>query len=226
MTHTLDGARLKVVRAQAHLKAFNEEAGHYIDTQPYKISTKQEGNVISVEGVITAEPLPARACIIGDFVTNLRASLDTIAWELAMLAGKPLNDGQMKKITFPITIKRARFTDKKWTAKHLENVCGVPAATLSVIESVQPYHAGYQPLDTLDLLVNRDKHRMLLFCALSIESVGRVAVYQGDRLHSIGSGMNFATPAPPLPVKLDVKVDDKPTCLVALKDFPAPPTLT
>lgn len=72
MTHPLDGARLKVVRAKEHLKSFNEDAWRYVSTDPYDVVSKFEGDIICVEGVVTAEPPPALACIVGDFVTNLR----------------------------------------------------------------------------------------------------------------------------------------------------------
>src|SRR5262249_25301187 len=98
----------------------------------------------------------------GDCICNLRASLDYIAWQLAMLAGNSLTEAQKKKITFPIAPDNASFTRANGAADHLERVCGVPAATISVIESVQSYHAGYEPLDHLHVLVNVDKHRLPL----------------------------------------------------------------
>jgi hypothetical protein len=229
MTHPLYGARLKVVRAQEHLKSFNEDAWRYINTEPYQVESKIEGNHICVEGVITAEPPPALACIVGDFVTNLRASLDYIAWELAMLAGNPLTDGQKRKVSFPIASTQANFAKAGGTAEHLRNVCGVPAEAMSVVESVQPYHAGYEPLSALDLLVRTDKHRTLLLCASFVESVGTILIHRGDRLALTAFGMrrmemNLAAPSPPLGPATDysVTMDEKPTIFVSIKDFPSP----
>lgn len=39
MAHPLDGARLKVVRAQEHLESFKEAASVYINKKPYRIDT-------------------------------------------------------------------------------------------------------------------------------------------------------------------------------------------
>jgi hypothetical protein len=232
--HPLDGARLKVVRAQEHLKSFNEEAWRYMSAEPYEIVPKREANNVTIECIITAEPPPRLACIVGDLVTNLRASLDYIAWELAMLAGNPLTEVQQKQIAFPIAPTQVSFTQANGTADRLERVCGVPAATISVIESVQPYHAGYEPLRNLNLLVNRDKHRMLLLCCSVVLENGDLSFFQGSRLcwrtqggiKSIFNldtwGPQFAEGTPPL----NVKVESKPTVLIAIKDFPVPPTPT
>jgi len=231
--HPLDGALLKVIRADQHLKAFEVECGRYIQTKPYKVVSNFEGDVISVEGVITAEPPPSLACIVGDFVTNLRAALDYIAWELAMKAGRNLTDQQRRKVTFPLASNEANFTKADGTAAHLENVCGVPAEAIGVIESVQPYHAGYQSLGSLDLLVRTDKHRALLLCGSFMESAGAIAIYHGSSLAWKASGMtrmemNLAAFSPPRGPASEyrVEVEEEPTLLVALKDFPSPPTLT
>ena len=145
MPNPLDGARLKIARAQEHLEAFNEVGGRYIRTEPYGIVSKVEGDFIHVEGVITVEPPRCLACIVGDFVTNLRASLDYIAWELAMKAGRSLSDSQKRRIAFPIALDKASFSKKDGTAAHLERVCGIPATTIAVIESVQPFDGLYLP---------------------------------------------------------------------------------
>lgn len=233
MAHPLDGARLKIILAQEHLKAFNEEGWRYVSKEPYEVVTKLEGDRIGVEGIITSEPPPGLACIVGDFVTNCRAALDYVAWELvtkAVAAARiTLTDGQKRRVTFPIVSNQATFAKKDGTADHLAKVCGVPPATMSVIESVQPYHAGYEPLDSLDLLVRTDKHRTLLLCGLFMQSAGSISIYRGDKLCWTASGMtrmemslaafgpSFGTAA-----EYNVKVDEKPTVLVSLKDFPSP----
>jgi hypothetical protein len=110
MSHPLDGARLKVVRAQKHLKALYHEIERYIDAEPYDVPVTQIGNLVSAEGVITAEPPPDLACIVGDCVTNLRAALDYVAWELvARFATKPLTGKQERRISFPIVANKSDF---------------------------------------------------------------------------------------------------------------------
>jgi hypothetical protein len=236
MAHALDGARLKVVRAQEHLKSFNEDGWRYMSTEPYQTVLKREGNVVTVECVITAEPPPRLACIVGDCVTNLRAALDYIAWELFLKFGpSTLSESQKRKIVFPICDSHASFTKPNGSAQSLGSVYGLGgAAAFREIENVQPYHAWYESLDTLNLLVNRDKHRMLLLCCSVVFQQGELSFFQGDKpcwrtTGGIGMkfdldawGPKFAAGSPPL----SVKVETKPTVLVALKDFPVPPTTT
>lgn len=96
---------------------------------------------------------------------------------------KPLTDGQERRIAFPIASDHAGFTKTDSTAKHLERVCGVPAAAIGVIESVQPYHAGHEPLGALDQLVKTDKHRTLLLCAGLMQMPGRFPSIAGTSWH-------------------------------------------
>src|SRR5207244_11540 len=129
----------------------------------------------------------------------------------------------------------ASVANPKGSAQWLGSVYGAGgAAAFSVVESVQPYHTGYERLDALNLLVNRDKHRMLLLCCSAVFEQGDLSFFQGDKpcwrtTGGIGFKFNldawgpkFAEGTPPL----NVKVETKPTVLVALKDFPAPPTVT
>jgi hypothetical protein len=224
ITHRLDGARLKVVRAQQHLKSLNEELRRYIDAKPYEITTKRERNNISVEGIITTEPPPLLACIVGDFVTNLRASLDYVTWQLAnRFAPVVLNDRQQRQVAFPIVSEKTNFATANATA-FLRDTCAVSTDALDIIESVQPYNTGYKPIGDLDLLVRTDKHRSLLLCALFMENMGTVSVYHGHELIFTGCGIKLETSAPRFAGfgAINVKVDTEPTILVALKDVPAP----
>lgn len=239
MTHPLDGARLKVVRAKEHLKSFNEEAWRYVNTDPCKVVSKVEGDIVSVEGIVTSQPPPTLACIVGDLVTNCRAALDYIAWELAMRAGRSLSGRQLKRIMFPIATNPTDFAKPDGTAAHLRDVCAIPTPALAVIESVQPYHAGYEPLNALDQLVRVDKHRTLCLCGTFFGDMGNVSVYRGDTLAftTYGTGSEFgmsrlkanlaASGQPPGPTpEYRVEMKGKPTVFISLKDFPSPSQTT
>jgi hypothetical protein len=87
MRHPLDGARLKIVRAQKHLDSLKDEISRYLDTHPYEFPTEHEGNVVAARPAIVSEPPPLElGCIAGDCFSNLRKSLDYIAWELLTLS--------------------------------------------------------------------------------------------------------------------------------------------
>jgi hypothetical protein len=233
MTHPLEGARLKLIRAKEHLRAFDEDGTRYLRTEPYEIVAAREGSILKVECVITAEPPHSLSCIIGDLVTNLRASLDYVAWALVDKHGNmaTLSDGQKRKIAFPITSSRVDFADKNSQATFLKDKCGVPTKAMTVIESVQPYNGGYERMEELKLLVNTDKHQTLLLCASYVLEKGDISYFQGDRLcwHTMGGIQSTfdlsqlgrgLTEGPPI----TVKPESKPTILIGLKDLPQPST--
>jgi hypothetical protein len=162
MADALDGARLKVIRAQKHLDSLKDELRRYEQSKPYGLTVE---NDIHVPGFviptwhITTEPDPYLSTIIGDVLCNLRSALDYVAWQLAAkyvgrtLVGPP--DGR-DRIVFPIVCSRHEFSKSR---KALEGY-QIPATVIDEIESVQPYGGGYHPLWLLSLLVNSDKHRL------------------------------------------------------------------
>jgi hypothetical protein len=93
--------------------------------------------------------------IAGDFIHNLRASLDHIAWELAQIGNK----NPSSEICFPVF---SRDTAKTQTAFEAATK-GIPPEAIEIMESLQPYHGGssYKShnLWRLNKLWNLDKHR-------------------------------------------------------------------
>lgn len=157
MTHPLDGARLKVVRAQEHLRKFKFQVQRYLKSDPKRISIQDnaDGNV-AVTLLKEADPPPPiiLSGLIGDCVSNLRASLDYIAWELASkYSPKPLVPS-VDKVYFPIYDVPQKYSHARLVQYK------VPTAALDIIASVQPYNAGSEPLGHLHAIVNCDKHRL------------------------------------------------------------------
>jgi hypothetical protein len=225
----LNGARLKVVRAQQHLQSLDEEIGRYLDRKPYHVTLDRQGDMAVFRLVTNEDPPPCVSAIIGDCVTNLRAALDYIAWELAAKhAPRPLTETEERQVTFPLlksTSTKADFSGNK-AAAHLMKVCGVPAATMDVIESVQPYHTGYEVLEKLNLLVNHDKHRALLPCIGCIPEAGKITIrHEGGQWNSAGGaliGVQLKTPEPgrPPPPPPEVEMEGEPPIFVAFKEPP------
>ena len=237
MAHPLDGARLKIVRAKQHLESFNEEAFRYVNTKPCKVVSKIEGDYVGIEGVVTSQPPPAFACIVGDFVTNLRAALDYIAWEIAMRrgCGRTLAESKQRKITFPIYETNAKFAGSNSSATFLRDICAVPTEAMDVIESVQPYHAGYESIRRLNDLVRIDKHQTILLCGTYMGDVGNIAIYRNNELawtaYGTGAGFgttrfkgNLAAAGEPTghAAEYRVEMDGEPSVYISLKDFPSP----
>src|SRR4051812_6533280 len=124
MNHPLDGARLKIVRAQEHLDSLKAEIGMYLNEHPHEVFShpktypydSRRGAVhaayysASIQHVLpplTPGVPPLRlSTIIGDCVTNARAALDYIVWELAQRYFKPAFDitdrNDRRIVAFPI----------------------------------------------------------------------------------------------------------------------------
>jgi hypothetical protein len=229
MAHPLDGARLKIVRAHKHLKSLDDEIERYLKTKPYDIVVKREGNLTIAEGVVTVEPPDSTSCIVGDCITNLRAALDYIAWEIVSKVGllATMSDGQKRQIAFPIVDSHADFT-KPNVSPSLQLLRSNQAIPLSVIESVQPFHAGYDPLKSLRDLVNIDKHRMLLLCIGIFECSPTIKVFKDGILTHTGYGRSLTVQhnAPGQPGgtegRVHVEVEGEGTISIALKDVPMP----
>lgn len=185
MNLPLDGSRLKIIRAQEHLDSLQAEIGMYLNEQAYEIFSQPDmslyaerplgyavahramsamsGQVTQVLPRISSAVPPFRlSTIIGDCVTNTRAALDYIVFELAQRFFKPpldLTDNNHRRITsYPIDPKSKDLQSRlDALQKH-----GVPAAAIEEIKATHPQNAGYESLGWLHELVNRDKHRMPL----------------------------------------------------------------
>jgi hypothetical protein len=181
MTNALDGARMKLDRARTHLRCLADEIERYRESRPYGCATKIEGTIASAEAVITAEPPASLSCIIGDCVTNIRASLDYVAWELATKnPPHPLTERQERGIYFPLSADLVSFNGSP-TVALLRGPCAVPAPAMQEIELVQPFQAGFEVLGHLPTLVNEDKHRSLLLAAGFVAGMGKITLNYGNK---------------------------------------------
>ena len=169
--HSLNSARLKIKRANTHINAlkrsimssFNPQ--HAIREQAISQGPLQGFGIINID-IDPSAKVETWGLIIGDVVTNLRASLDHIAWALAMLhvseTGKKLTPGQERSIHFPLYEDPAAETDKQRMVSDLKYI--LPRAR-SEIKRFQPYNKRDWPelnlLRDLNLLANADKHRLV-----------------------------------------------------------------
>ncbi len=185
---------------------------------------------------ITNHPPLQLSAIIGDCVTNVRASLDYIMWELASRYFSPpidITKHHDRNITaFPITnnpkdvghVNRLNcLTNRK-----------IPAAAIAEIKAVQPYNRGYEPLWWLHGLVNGDKHRMPVLTIAEVPSfiygvgpdgsitynggpVGRSVTFKGhvEALDTVTNGGLIET-------KTTMEMDNQITVTVTFQDVTMP----
>jgi hypothetical protein len=149
---------LKLLWAKKHLDEFAREALFTQEFKSPKISTEEDTEngcyVIRIESFHDERVLLA-ALVAGDFISNLRACLDHLAWQLAHLSGTIPNTG----VCFPIRERDDSEAQKSIT----RTTKGMPADAVSLIKSFQPYHAGNDYRSThlwrLNKLWNIEKHR-------------------------------------------------------------------
>jgi hypothetical protein len=188
MVHALDGARLKIVRAQEHLNTLQSEIRMYLDAKPYGISTKKhdDGEVTHYEWtpIVSTEPPLRLSVILGDCLANVRATIDYIVWQLALRYFDPplIEADDRLWVSFPISemppVKDDGFTNKINRFANRK----IPTSAIDIIKSVQPYHAGNEPLWWLHELVNRDKHRLPLLTIGVIEQAQGQVFFRADQV--------------------------------------------
>lgn len=174
MRHPLDGARFKIIRAQEHFDAFKTEGAAFLDTKPYRFESEVYGDYWWVKPRATVQPPLRLSGIIGDCVTNIRASLDYVVWELAgkyfTIAIDLSRPGDRQILNFPILLPDPNRS--KGHIDHLHRLAkrGFPTGAIQVVKDVQADVSGNPALQWLYELVNTDKHRTPILTVASFSA--------------------------------------------------------
>jgi hypothetical protein len=161
-----DSARLKLGRARQHIGGFKRAWRRFVTQgDPYGADTDINPTRTCITfRLAVRRPIPPRfGLIIGDCVTNLRATLDHVAFNLPRAPSTPPRWERTSQ--FPICDNPADY------ARRVGNdLLGVDPATSARLEALQPYYGGADPmthpLRVLRELANLDKHRQLHVVAL------------------------------------------------------------
>jgi hypothetical protein len=157
----LGGTRAKFRRACAHAESFDATLQEIFNRRPFELvgvfedgwfvgRWKQNGDYPDFE------PL---SLIFGDMLYNLRASLDYIVWQLALMNGRkpdPRNTG------FPCTLR-----SKDWKSAAGNQLKGVDSRWVDEIRRLQPFESRHRedpelhPLALLTDANNVCKHQVL-----------------------------------------------------------------
>lgn len=152
--HPTDRPLKRVERAKHHLDDLNHEIARFLESDPYPITQEPDpvrgGFLFRIH--VKAEVPENFGLIFGDYVHNLRASLDNLMFELL---GAPVT-GWVSQ--FPICSQLAEFVKIEPSLRRQ-----VSPQAFQIIERVQPFHAtdGSDPRSRLRLLHdfwNEDKH--------------------------------------------------------------------
>ncbi len=122
-----------------------------------------------------SEPVPDEfALIVGDVLHNLRSSLDSLVYELALKHhGGPLPDDVAKGLMFPVF-----RTAHKFSSTRKSRIGAVHPKAQDIIANLQPYAPGkrgvHDPLYVLNELSVMDKHRLPHLTLLLPKTLPRV----------------------------------------------------
>ncbi|MGA2624481.1 MAG: hypothetical protein ABSF91_11550 [Bacteroidota bacterium] len=151
---SLEGARLKLVRAKRHIEELHNVIQTFIDSKPYRIVKRENpaGDLVYCVEIVQQLP-PELGAIIGDAIHNIRSALDLLAWQLVTAGG-----GQPNNHTFfPISRTQASFEQTMQQC-----LAGASTRALRFIKRLKPWLGGNKTLVQLHSLDIVDKHRMIL----------------------------------------------------------------
>ena len=140
MANELRGVELRLERASEHCDALRHEARMFMMVEPPAYGMQADDNALdSGEHIIKAKifrrPSPRMGIIAADAAHNLRASLDMIAWKLALGGRNPPPDNDTQT-AFPICSDKSAWASNS-TKRMLKRM---DPERIDVIESLQPYN--------------------------------------------------------------------------------------
>ena len=160
MSQVLASSLLKLKRAKSQLDALNLEISGFLERKPYvsvfEIDDKERQLTSKIR--VREKPSEMWSVLIGEFLHNVRSSLDFMIWDLVILETNAA-PAKVDKIQFPIFQFKSGYDGR--AKQYLK---GVGSSARRVIEKVQPFSTGEDtrsPLWHLHQLSNWDKHRTL-----------------------------------------------------------------
>lgn len=166
----LDGVYAKLGRARVHARDLKERVDFALESSRYGVlgqfNSQTSQYVYRVERLPVIDP--EWGLILGDFLTNMRAALDHLYYQLPKLenADPAEHDG------FPI-VDCPKVNGETGLIRPPRVVGVTEVGVLDALEAVQPYKAAVPAnnwLSVLNVLVNTDKHRLLLVVACSVDT--------------------------------------------------------
>jgi hypothetical protein len=150
----------KFAWAERHRQAIRDARNRYFDVNEGKIFAESADQAV----IVNAPEIPPEfPHMIGDFLQNLRSSLDYLTRELCIRSGC---EGA-EHASFPICKTPERFRSKLPVS-----LAGISPLMIAEIERLQPYNTGnhlYQsPLLVLNEFCNINKHRRIILTVLGV----------------------------------------------------------
>jgi hypothetical protein len=161
----------KLDRARFHADQFIEKWNQFAAANIYSVTTDQEAPwtvhltwTYQPDSPETQSALTELCLIYADFLGNLRATLDYLAWQLVLVAGNTPAD----KTGFPAAKSRSNFGSLR-----AQKLRGIKGRWVDVIESLQPYNAQNLNDDMFFILDHNNniaKHRSIHAVIVSMKT--------------------------------------------------------
>lgn len=207
MAHPLDGAGMRLARADAHLTEADKLLREWEQGCVDKIVRQDDGQYRFNGFPDIPSMLPV---IVGDVMHNLRAALDYLVYELSLLDSK----GQIKDGTqFPIEDVKSNPTNPSrcFDGRRKSYLKGLSDTHVDAIEALQPYN-GVEWTETLRDVSNPDKHRHLTVITKGNRVQAALKWHPDGRLYVT----RFNPGGPPKVERFDVEVDGQYTIAITL----------
>jgi hypothetical protein len=161
VTASLEGVHLKLARARFHARDLKKRVDAALVLDGPFVRRELDGEPSKYVYRVETLPVidPEWSAVLGDFLTNLRAALDHLYFQLPVLEGRKGSEQD----NFPICLREPR--DDKGDPKPLRTSRITNQDVIDALVAVQPY-SRLAPLTNglciLNELVNTDKHRLIL----------------------------------------------------------------
>jgi hypothetical protein len=157
MAYDLEITRERMQRAWGYFDQLKKVNSAYHRRGPYEdfpLKFDEASKSLKYFVRVKEHPPLEMSLLVGDFIHNLRASVDNMIWMLGQNRGEKSGS----KLAFPVCSNVQRFAELEPLLKRL------PRAARVLVEGFQPYHRtdtpSAHPLYVLDRLWNNDKHRV------------------------------------------------------------------
>jgi hypothetical protein len=156
--------RVKVERAEQHIRDVEVARQRFFDSKPYRIESEYNSQTgQTLYKVFDLQPPPVDIGLIaGDAIHNLRSALDHLAYQLILINGGTPD----KQTGFPIW---QLSTD--YQAQRHRRVKGMAQSAIDAIDVTYPYKGGNDMLWAIHYLDIADKHHALLITFVNVSRV-------------------------------------------------------
>lgn len=158
MSGPMEQLQAKLDRADELIPVIRDAISDYYAAEPYVCRTDHLPDEHRIELVVVeVKPPPLRlGVLLGEFIHNLRCSLDHLVWQLALTC----TDEPSRDLMFPIY----ETTPEDWSRIVRKRLGDVPDEAVERIWAAQPCNGENPEINALRIvqkLSNEDKHRVI-----------------------------------------------------------------